>query len=125
MAIVAALVATAILFVLVLFQAALIAGAPLGRLAWGGQHAVLPVGLRLGSVAAIPIYMLIASLLLQKAALAAIWPEAWIGVGVWIVVGYFALGVPLNAISRSRPERWVMTPVVMVLAASSLTLALI
>ncbi|MNT99564.1 hypothetical protein D3C72_2424410 [compost metagenome] len=69
--------------------------------------------------------MLIASLLLQKAALAAIWPEAWIGVGVWIVVGYFALGVPLNAISRSRPERWVMTPVVTVLVASSLVLALI
>jgi hypothetical protein len=34
------------------------------------------------------------------------------------------LGIGLNAISRSRPERLVMTPVVLVLAACCLLIAL-
>ena len=40
------------------------------------------------------------------------------------VTGYFSLGVPVNAISRSRPERLVMTPVVLLLALSCLVVAL-
>ena len=40
------------------------------------------------------------------------------------MTGYFALGVPLNAISRSRPERLVMTPVVLLLALCCLVVAL-
>lgn len=120
----AALLATAILSFLAVFQAALAAGSPLGHFAWGGQHEVLPAGLRVGSVAAILIYVLVASLLLQKAALAAIWPADWVGIAVWIVAAYFALGIALNAISRSRAERLVMTPVVTALFILSLVLAL-
>lgn len=119
----AALLATAILALLALFQAVLAGGSPLGRFAWGGQHEILPAGLRLGSIAAILIYALVASLFLQKAALAAIWPADWIGAAVWIVAGYFALGIALNALSRSRSERLVMTPVVMALFILSLVLA--
>ena len=43
---------------------------------------------------------------------------------IWVLTGYFALGIVLNAISRSRPERLVMTPVVLLLAACCLVLAL-
>ncbi|MEW9873186.1 hypothetical protein [Arthrobacter sp. HS15c] len=45
----AAIAACALLAALAVFQAALIAGAPLGRFAWGGQHDVLPAKLRIGS----------------------------------------------------------------------------
>ena len=47
--------ACALLAGLAVFQVALIAGAPLGRMAWGGQHRVLPAP-RLGSAASIPLY---------------------------------------------------------------------
>jgi hypothetical protein len=40
------------------------------------------------------------------------------------ITAYFALGIALNAISRSRPERLVMTPVVLLLAVSCLLIAL-
>ena len=43
---------------------------------------------------------------------------------MWVLTGYFALGVVLNAISRSRPERLVMTPVAVVLTVVCLRLAL-
>lgn len=41
-----------------------------------------------------------------------------------MLVGYFALGILMNAISRSLPERLVMTPVVFVLAVCCLIIAL-
>ena len=46
-------------------------------------------------------------------------PDPVSTVGMWIVFAYFVLGIPLNAISRSRPERFTMTPVVTVLALLS------
>jgi hypothetical protein len=51
----AAIVACAVLAGLTVFQAALIAGAPLGRFAWGGQHDVLPAKLRIGSAVSIAL----------------------------------------------------------------------
>ena len=41
-----------------------------------------------------------------------------------MLTGYFVLGIAMNAISRSRPERLVMTPVVAILAVACLLLAL-
>ena len=43
---------------------------------------------------------------------------------MWIVYGYFVLGIVMNALSRSKPERYTMTPVVTVLAVLSLLVAL-
>ncbi|WP_425846025.1 hypothetical protein [Agrococcus sp. TSP3-2-1] len=43
---------------------------------------------------------------------------------VWVVVAYFVLGIAMNAISRSKPERWAMVPVAAVLAVLSLLIAL-
>jgi hypothetical protein len=47
----------------------------------------------------------------------------WLGVASWIIVAYCAIGVPMNAISRSRGERLVMTPLVALLLALSLIVA--
>ena len=111
-----AVIAVVILALLAVFQLALATGAPLGRYAWGGQHRVLPSNLRIGSVISIVIYALIAAVLLKLVPFA--------DIAVWVVVAYFALGIVLNAISRSKPERFVMTPVVTLLAVLSLLVAL-
>jgi hypothetical protein len=34
----------------------------------------------------------------------------------WVLFGYFVLGIVMNGISRSRPERNVMVPVCVLLA---------
>jgi hypothetical protein len=103
---------------------ALVCGAPLGRFAWGGQHVVLPPRLRVGSVVSVVLYALFAVLLLQGAGAVDLLPEGVARVGLWVLTGYLALGVALNAISRSRPERLVMTPVALALLAVCLVLAL-
>lgn len=63
----AALGACAMLAGLAVFQIALISGAPLGRLAWGGQHEVLPARLRAGSAVSIILYAVFAYAALAKA----------------------------------------------------------
>src|SRR5687768_10210850 len=105
---VAAVLGVAILAALAIFQATLVAGAPLGRFAWGGQHVVLPRGLRIGSAVSIALYAFFAVLMLRAADVVAVLPAGFVDVAIWILTGYFALGIALNAISRSRPERMVM-----------------
>lgn len=121
----AAVAACLILAALAVFQAALIARAPLGRFAWGGQHEVLPAKLRIGSATSIVLYVLIGYVALAKADLARpLVSEGFTDVTSWVLTGYFALGIVLNGISRSKPERLVMTPTVLVLTALYLFLSL-
>ncbi|WP_323809227.1 hypothetical protein [Arthrobacter sp. CDRTa11] len=121
----AAMVACVVLGGLAVFQAALVAGAPLGRMAWGGQHEVLPVRLRAGSAVSIGLYALFAYAALAKAGLGPpLVNESFTSVFSWVLTGYFALGVVMNGISRSKPERLVMTPTALLLAALYLALSL-
>jgi hypothetical protein len=121
----AAIVACAVLAALTVFQAALISGAPLGRFAWGGQHDVLPNKLRIGSAVSIALYVLFAYVALAKAGLAPpLLNETFTSVSSWVLTAYFALGVAMNGISRSKPERLVMTPTALLLAALYLVLSL-
>ncbi|HET6671863.1 MAG TPA: hypothetical protein VFG92_00670 [Agromyces sp.] len=120
----AAIALCAILAILAVFQLALIFGAPIGQFAWGGQHRVLPMKLRIGSAVSIVIYAIIALLALDRAGLVDVVPEVVSTVAMWVVFAYFVLGIGMNAISRSKPERYVMTPLSAVLAVLSLLVAL-
>jgi len=115
---VAAVLVCVLLGTLAVFQVFLVLGAPLGRFAWGGQHRVLPVPLRVGSVVSIVIYAFLAAIVLARANMVSSGiPEGVLRTATWIVVAYFFLGVGLNLVSRSKPERAVMSPVSAVLCA--------
>ena len=126
MAAAAAIIFTLLMAALALFQLTLVLGAPLGHFAWGGQHRVLPGGLRIGSLVAIPLYALFSTTLLMHAGLVPAWPDAgWLSPAAWGVVAYMGLGVVVNAISRSLPERLTMTPLVAILLILALLVALV
>ena len=115
----------ALLVALILFQIALILGAPFGNYAWGGQHRVLPTKLRIGSASSIVIYLLFMAFLVSKSGVwNTITHEPTLTIGMWAMTGYLFFGVLLNAISRSKPERLTMTPVALVLAICFLIVAL-
>lgn len=120
----AALLACLILAALGIFQIALAAGAPLGHYAWGGQHRRLPLGFRIGSLVSIGLYGAMGWVLLARSGLVGGGSASLAGTAVWIVFAYCALGVVVNALSRSPPERTVMTPVALALAVLSLIVAL-
>lgn len=124
MSVAAAIVASIIHAALALFQLALILGAPIGRFAWGGQHRVLPRNLRFGSVVAIALYALFSAILLQRADLIAVLPGPVVDIGVWAVLAYLVLGIFMNGISMSLPERLTMVPVCIVLAGLTLVVAM-
>lgn len=119
-----AIIATMILAGLAVFQAALAFGAPIGHFAWGGAHKVLPQRLRISSGVSIVLYGFFAAVILSRAGLISFGDPGVIGVATWILFGYFSLGVLMNGISRSKPERAVMTPVAAILAVLYLLAAL-
>ena len=122
----AAVVAYVLLGALAVLQIALAAGAPLGHLAWGGTYRVLPRGLRIASAVSVLVYALFAWII--QGAVSSLdrfgdyIPDK--PAGIWVLTGYFGLGVVVNLVSRSRPERFVMTPVAAVLCACCLIIAL-
>jgi hypothetical protein len=121
----AALIFSAVIAMLGVFQLALAAGAPWGRLAWGGGHDRLPPALRIGSLLSVAIYAIFATIVLERAGVIRILPSPEIAhIGTWVIAGYLALGVVMNAISRSKPERLVMTPVALVLCVAAGLVAL-
>lgn len=120
----AAVVVCALLAALSAFQILLILGRPLGRFAWGGAHDVLALRLRVGSAISIALYGIFALLVLDRAEITDLLPDVVVDVGIWVLVGYLALGTLLNGMSRSKPERNVMTPTVLVLAGLCLVVAL-
>ena len=120
----AAVVACVILGLLAVFQVALAAGAPIGRFAWGGQHDVLPQRLRVGSVVSVVLYTAFALVLLDRADVMDAMPDGVSRVGAWVLAAYFLIGVVMNGISRSRPERYTMAPVSALLCVASTVVAL-
>jgi hypothetical protein len=124
MDVVAAAVATTVLASLAVLQALVAAGRPYGRFVWGGRHDTLPRGLRIASAVSIALYAAMVAVLIARAAEdAADEGSSFVRVATWAIAGYCVLGIPLNAASRSRAERTVMTPTTVVLAACALVLA--
>ena len=119
-----ALALTVVLGLLTVFQLALVFGAPLGRFAWGGQHRVLPARLRVGSAVAILIYAVIALIAWDRIGAIDVFGEPFSEIAMWVVFGYFVLGIGMNAVSRSRPERYTMVSVCIVLAGLSFFIAM-
>lgn len=80
------------------------AGAPIGHYAWGGAWRILPSPLRLASIVAAVIYVFTGAIILDAAGVADLVPFDS-RVAVWVLAGLFAIGVVMNAISRSTKER--------------------
>lgn len=119
-----AIAASLVLLGLSVFQLLLILGVPIGKFAWGGEHAVLPKRLRIASVSSIILYAIFAVFVLSKASVLELIKDNTVeSIGMWVFTGYFFLGVLVNAISRSKYERLVMTPVALVLAVLFLLVA--
>jgi hypothetical protein len=107
-----AIAATVLFGALAFFQAGLAAGLPWGKAAWGGSQAQLSPRLRVASGFSILLCAAMALTVLRRSGYNS-WapiPDSWLPVATWIITGYLAFGIALNAISRSRIERLLMVP---------------
>lgn len=115
-----------IAFGVAVFQVCLACGAPWGAFAFGGANlGRLPLRYRIISAASLLIYAIQAAVYAQAAGLVAFPLVAssltWL---LWVFVGFFALGTIMNAISRSKPERYTWTPIMVVSLVCALIVAL-
>lgn len=104
--------AACLIGVVVVFQLALAAGAPWGAAAYGGRAAQddgrLPTRYRVASAGTAVVLtgalwlLLAASEVISAAPLS----ENVLGVGVWVLVGLFALNTVGNLAGRHPVERW-------------------
>ena len=107
------------------FQAAIAAGAPLGRAAWGGTHVRLPQRLRVASAVAVVFWIVAALVVLAHAGFdASPVPFSASRWATWILVLLLPIGAVMNAASRSPWERFLWAPIALILALLSLALAL-
>ncbi|MBE1490952.1 hypothetical protein [Plantactinospora soyae] len=120
---VALVLTLSILAGLALMQILLISGLPLGNYGWGGQHPVLPPRLRVASAVAILLYAGFAVLVMGRAGILPGRGTRLVIVATWVLFAYSAVSIVMNAISRSRQERIVQTPVSVLLTVGVLIIA--
>ena len=101
----------AILFVsIAVFQVLLSLGYPLGEFAMGGYYKVLPKKLRIASVVNAFILLFMGFVFLQHTNVLGGLDFLSTNILVWVITIFLGLNTIANLISRSKKERFVMTP---------------
>ncbi|MGM9945862.1 MAG: hypothetical protein ACI33M_12995 [Lysinibacillus sp.] len=101
----------AILFVsIAVFQVLLSLGYPLGEYAMGGYYKVFPKKLRIISVVNALILLFMGFVFLQHANVLSGVDFLSTNILVWVITIYLGINTIANLISRSKKERFVMTP---------------
>jgi hypothetical protein len=105
------------LVILVLFQAALAAGAPWGRASWGGRYERLPANLRISSAVAVVVWLGAALIVLDRGGLPLLdVPDVVSYWGTWALVPLLIIGALVNFASSSPYERFGWGPFALVVA---------
>ena len=122
----AALIQAVVALGVVAFQLALVAGAPWGEYTMGGQSkGRLPRSLRAGAgVSAVIMLAQAGHYLAQAGALPPLLDRNASSVVNWIWFGFSIVGLIMNSISRSRKERDIWVPVLLVSTVCTLLVAL-
>jgi hypothetical protein len=99
---------------MIVFEAALAVGARLGDAAWGGAHAQLTTGQRVGSAVSVLFYAAAIVIVRRRAAGLAERRYHW---GTWALALVFALAALMNLASESPWENYLLAPLALLLAA--------
>lgn len=112
-----------LLFIAV-FQILLALGAPYGEAAWGGQKGkVLPKNYRIASAFSGLFFIFSIMVVLSKIGIIELFNTSFEDSYMWFLTVYLGLGIVMNAISRSKIERyWV--PVIAVMFVLSLIITI-
>ena len=109
-----------------LFQIGLALGAPMGEYAFGGQNpGRLPLPYRIASGLSVLVYLGIAGhYLAQIGVFEPLLAPNLNVIANWALVGFNALGLIMNSISRSSKERKMWVPVLLLMTVCSVVIAL-
>ncbi|MEQ9167529.1 MAG: hypothetical protein RLO12_14825 [Fulvivirga sp.] len=121
---VAAIIFTMLTGIVIIFQGCLAAGAPWGKASMGGKYpGKYPPKMRIVAVLNMLILAFIAAVVLSEANLMFHQLNVISGIGIWVVVVFFAIGTIMNTITPSKIER-IWAPVALVQLIMSLIVAI-
>ncbi|KKO51724.1 hypothetical protein [Paenibacillus sp. DMB20] len=120
-----AIIFSALIGIVVVFQLLLAAGMPWGSYAMGGKFpGKYPPSMRLASVIQAIILIFIASIVLSKSGLILPGWYSFTKTAIWFVVGFSVVATILNLITRSVWERRIWAPVSLLLLITSINVAI-
>ena len=101
-----------VLFGVIAIMTVLVAcGLPLGEFTMGGQHKVLPKKLRVAAVISVAIQIFAMIIILQAGSFISLWFSFKVTKYIcFFFAAYLSLNTIMNMISKSRKEKYVMTP---------------
>lgn len=103
--------------VVIILSILLICGLPLGELTMGGQYKVFPKKLRIMLVLQLAVQLFFVIIILQMGGILPLWFSKNVTKIICIVMAiYLSLNTVMNCISRSKKEKFIMTPLSLVSA---------
>jgi len=110
---------------LMCFQVLLALGFPYGQAAWGGKYIKLPSRLRIASLFSAGVLIVASLFILERADVFSVfYSPTIVTIVVWIIVAFFGLNTLGNFVSKSKPEKRIMTPISLTLALLCLIVAI-
>ena len=102
----------AVLFGAIAIMTVLVAcGLPLGEFTMGGQHKILPEKFRVMAVISVAIQIFAMIIILQAGGFISLWLSFKVTKYIcFFFAAYLSLNTIMNMISKSRKEKYVMTP---------------
>ena len=102
----------AVLFGVIAIMTVLVAcGFPLGEFTMGGQHKILPKKFRVMAVISVAIQIFAMIIILQAGGFISLWLSFKVTKYIcFFFAAYLSLNTIMNMISKSRKEKYVMTP---------------
>ena len=102
----------AVLFGVIAIMTVLVAcGLPMGEFTMGGQHKILPKKFRVMAVISVAIQIFAMIIILQAGGFISLWLSFKVTKYIcFFFAAYLSLNTIMNMISKSRKERYVMTP---------------
>ena len=102
----------AVLFGVIAIMTVLVAcGLPLGEFTMGGQHKIVPKNFRVMAVISVAIQIFAMIIILQAGGFIPLWlPFKVTKYICFFFAAYLSLNTIMNMISKSRKEKYVMTP---------------
>ena len=103
----------AVLFGIIAIMTVLVAcGLPLGEYTMGGQHKILPKKFRLAAVVSVAIQVFATIIILQTGGFIPLWFSFKVTKYIcFFFAAYLSLNTIMNMISKSKKEKYVMTPI--------------
>ncbi len=103
----------AVLFGIIAIMTVLVAcGLPLSEFTMGGQHKILPKKLRVVAVISVAIQIFAMIIILQAGSFISLWFSFKVTKYIcFFFAAYLSLNTVMNMISKSKKEKYVMTPI--------------